>query len=296
MKKLLKKIGLALLYPHGAVILLLIPVCAVLLTFSFVKYESDSPFSIVSYMISFYTLSVICIKAPRLLRYFKMAKEKNRYLSRWSADMRLRVKLSLYLSLGMNTAYAILQFCTGLWHGSFWFHSLAIYYLMLVIIRFFLLRDVKGMEPGEDRIAELRRYRFCGIILLLMNLALISMVFFITYFGRGVTHHPITTIAMAAYTFGSMTLAIVNLVKYCRFRSPLLSAAKSINLVAASVSMLTLETAMFSAFGQDTAEETRHLMTLLTGIAVCLFVLGIAIYMLIHASKELKKIKTPSSD
>ncbi|MBQ9783002.1 MAG: hypothetical protein IJW44_00600 [Clostridia bacterium] len=291
LKKLLKH----LIYPHIAIILLLIPVCATLLTFSFLRFESDSVFSIVSYVISAYTLTVLCLKTPYLIRFFKRFKENNRYMNRWATDAHLRVKLSLYVSLAMNTAYALLQFGMGLWHHSFWFHSLAIYYLLLVIMRFFLLRDVRGAIPGENRRSELHRYRFCGILLLLMNLALISMVFFITYFGRGVTHHAITTIALAAYTFGAMTLAIVNLIKYRRYQSPLYSAAKVIQLAAASVSMLTLETAMFSAFGGETSAQTRHLMTLLTGIGVCLFVMALAIYMIIHSTKELKKTKTLES-
>ena len=157
-------------------------------------------------------------------------KEENQYVNRWSTDPQWRVKLSLYGSVLMNTAYAVFQFGLGLFHRSFWFYSLAGYYLLLVLMRFFLLRDVRGMTVGENMSSELRRYRFCGVLLLLMTQALTGMVFFITYFGRGVTHHPITTIALAAYTFTSLTMAIVNLVRYRRYHSPLLSAAKAINL------------------------------------------------------------------
>ena len=42
--------------------------------------------------------------------------------------------------------------------------------------------------------------------------------------------------------------------------------------------MLSLQTAMFASFGQDTPPETRQFMNLLTGTAVCglLAVLGVA--------------------
>ncbi|MBO5415943.1 MAG: hypothetical protein J6A83_04870 [Clostridia bacterium] len=284
-----KKISKKLLFPHIAIVILLVPISAVLLVLAFLKFGSEHPFSYVAYVVSAYTLTVVCMYIPRLIKAIKRIKEENKYVMRLSADARLRVKLSLYGSLIMNTAYAFFQFGLGLYHGSFWFHSLALYYLLLVIMRFFLLRDVRGMTQGDNIRSELKRYRFCGVILLTMTLALVSMVFFITYFNRGVEHHYITTIALAAYTFASMTMAIVNVVKYRKYNSPLFSASKAINLAAATVSMLTLETAMLAAFGGEEVEQMRGLMTLLTGVGVCLFVVAIAISMICKATRELKK-------
>ncbi len=285
-KKILKK----LLYPHIAIIILLIPISAVLLLLAFLKFGAEHYFSYVSYVVSAYTLTVICMYIPNFIKTVKRVKEGNKYVKRITTDAQLRVKLSLYGSLFMNTAYAIFQFGLGLYHGSFWFHSLAVYYLLLVIMRAFLLGGVKKRTAEENMFFEFKRYRFCGIVLLTMTLALISMVFFITYFNRGIEHHYITTIALAAYTFTSMTVAVVNVVKYRKYHSPVFSASKAISLAAASVSMLTLETAMFTAFGEETTAELRGIMTLLTGTGVCLFVVAIAVYMINKATKELKKI------
>ena len=284
-----KKIGKRILYPPLALMILLIPVSAALLLWTFLSLGEEHPISYVSYVCSAYTLTVWCMKIPSIIRWGKRVKQNNRYVQRVVSDVQFRVKWSLFGSVIMNLAYAIFQFWLGIYHGSFWFHSLALYYLFLVLMRFFLLRDIRGMKPGENMACELRRYRFCGVVLLVMTQALTGMVFFITYFGRGVTHHPITTIAMAAYTFTSLTMAIVSIVRYRRYHSPLLSASKAINLAAATVSMLMLETAMFSAFGDG--EALRGTMTLLTGIGVCLFVMAIAISMIVHGTKELKKLK-----
>lgn len=285
-KKIIKK----LLYPHIAIIIFLIPISAVLLLLSFLKFGTEHYFSYISYVVSAYTLTVICMYIPKLIKTVKRVKEENKYVKRLTDDAQLRVKLSLYGSLIMNTAYAVFQFGLGLYHGSFWFHSLALYYLLLVVMRFFLLKDVRGLTPGDNMRMELKRYRFCGIVLLTMTLALVSMVFFITYFNRGIEHHYITTIALAAYTFTSMTVAIVNVVKYRKYHSPVFSASKAISLAAAAVSMMTLETAMLTAFGGEEMEQSRGLMTLLTGIGVCLFVVAIAIYMITKSTRELRNI------
>ena len=286
----LKKIAKALLFPHTGVLICLVILSAVMLIYSFVVVGTEGIISYVTYTLSAYTLTAACCKTPDIIRLIKRIKQENRYIVRLSSDAHLRVKLSLYGSLAINTAYAVFQLGLGLFHGSVWFYSLAAYYTLLVIMRFFLLKDVRGRNAGENLRLDLKRYRFCGVILALMNVALISIVFFIAYFNRGFTHHPITTIAMAAYTFSAFTIAILNVIKYRKYQSPVYSASKVINLAAASVSMLTLETAMLSAFGDGSEEQMRGLLTTMTGAAVCVFILCMAIYMIVHANKELKKI------
>ena len=75
--------------------------------------------------------------------------------------------------------------------------------------------------------------------------------------------------------------------RYRKYQSPAMSAAKAINLAAALVSMLSLETAMLAQFGGG--ETFRQLMTASTGGSVCVIVVGMGVYMAVHASKQLKK-------
>jgi MFS family permease len=260
----------------------------VLIVYAFAFEQADSAVVYCSYALSAYALAVLCAKAPAMVRAIKRLKAENRYVSRYVADVHLRVRLSLYASLIWNTAYAVFQLGLGFYHV--WFYALAAYYILLAVMRFFLLREVRSFTPGENRVQELRRYRFCGVVLLWMNLALAVIVFYIAWQNRGFQHHPITTIAMAAYTFTSLTLAIVNVVKYRKYQSPVLSASKAISLAAACVSMLTLETAMLTAFGGQDDGEFRQIITALTGAAVCLLVLIMAVYMIVRSTREIKGV------
>ncbi len=61
------------------------------------------------------------------------------------------------------------------------------------------------------------------------------MMFIMVYQGRNYGHHEITTIAMAAYTFTSFTMAIINVIKYRKYKSPVYSATKAISLSSACV-------------------------------------------------------------
>ena len=96
---------------------------------------------------------------------------------------------------------------------------------------------------------------------------------------------------MAAYTFTTMTLAVVNVIKYRRYESPIMSAARVISLASALVSILSLETAMLTAFGEPGNDSFRQIMTAITGSAVCLLVLAMAVYMVIHSTKEINRLK-----
>ena len=55
------------------------------------------------------------------------------------------------------------------------------------------------------------------------------------------------------------------MVKYRKYRSPILSITKVIQMASALFSILFLETAMFAQFGADTSMETKRLMIMLTG-------------------------------
>ena len=52
----------------------------------------------------------------------------------------------------------------------------------------------------------------------------------------------------AMYTFYTMAMSVVNLVRYRRLGSPVLSAAKVLNFVSALMSVLCLQTAMIAQF------------------------------------------------
>ena len=209
------------------------------------------------------------------------------------SDESLKMKTSLYGTLILNAAYAALQLGMGLRHRSFWFISLSCYYFSLAVMRFSLLRHTRRHRPGELVEMELRKFRACGIVFLLMNLALSLMVFFMVYWNRTFIHHEITTIALATYTFTAFTLAIVNAVKHRKNGSPVYLASRAISLAAASVSMLTLESTMLTTFGNETISLTERRIFLGTsGGAISVFIIVMAIYMIVRGTKSLKRMKS----
>ena len=288
-----KKIGKALLFPHIAIMILLLPIATVLLVGAMVFVGTESPVAIVSYVIAAYTLTVWCFKIPYLIQFFKTFKNENKYARRWQDDTHLRVNVILYGSLIWNALYGILQLWLGFYHHTFWFYSLGAYYICLGVMRFFLARHTTKYAPGERMRSELKKYRACGIVFLVMNLAISLIIFFMVYWNRTFAHHMITAIAMAAYTFTALTTAIINVIKYRKYNSPVYSASKAISLAAALVSMLTLESTMLTTFGEGTMSAIeRKWMLGATGGVISVLIVTMAIYMIVLGTRKLKQIKT----
>ena len=262
------------------------------MAFTVLRFGSEHPVTIAAYVLAAYALTAWCFQVPYLVRAFKKFKRENKYVVKYTSDPELRVRISLYGTVLYNLAYAALLMGMAVWHRTAWFFSLSVYYVLLALMRFFLLRDIRANMVGRNIKKELVRYRFCGIVLLLMNVALAGIVMFMTRFNRGFEHNPITTIAMAAYTFTSFTMAIVNIVRYRKFKSPVLSASKAISLASASVSMMTLTSAMLNAFGENEDPLFARIMTYSVGTAVCTFVLVMAFYMIISSTSRIKKLRS----
>lgn len=287
-----KRIGKGFLFPHIAIMIILVPIATVFLVYSLMFMGTDSLIAIISYLLAFYTLLVWSLKIPHLIKFIQNFKNENAHVKRWRDDPRLRINVSLYGTLLWNTAYALLHLGMGFWHHSFWFCSLAGYYIFLAVMRFFLVRFTSKHKPGEKMREELFKYRTCGWIILGMNIMLSLMVFFMVYWNRTFRHHEITTIALAAYTFTAFTVAIINIVKYRKYNSPVYTASKAISLTAAVVSILTLEATMLTTFGDGNMSNlTRKIMLGCTGGAVSIFIIIMAIFMIAQSGKKLKELK-----
>ena len=257
-----------------------------------------------SYICSAYALVITITGFPTLVkgvrRYIDehtlMRKLRGTTLGqRFLSDVRFRTEISLFQGLFINLLYIGMKMFSGIYYRSFWFISLAIYYALLAAMRFVLLRRQKRKTNKTQMEVELHRYRFCGITLLLMNQALMGIVVYMVQKNRGFDYPGVLIYAMALYSFYSVITAIVNLVKFRKHGSPVMSAAKAVNFVAALVSILSLETAMLAQFGEDD-EAFRAIMTGATGGGVCTIVIVMAIFMIWKSTRNLKKLKMERSN
>lgn len=259
--------------------------------------EISGPLAYLSYLVSAYALMVLGLGVPGIVRSVRHWIERHPLTQkirsiplsrRYVEDVKFRAEVSLGIGFTINLLYIVTKLVSGIYYRSTWFISLAVYYTMLAVMRLLLLYRRRWPE-GKTRLElELRRYRLCGYVLLAMNLALSGIVIFMVRYDRGYEYPGTLIYVMAAYSFYAVIIATVNVVKFRRHGSPILSAAKAISLVAALVSILSLETAMLAQFGGEDDPLFRKAMTGATGGGVCVIVLGMALYMIVRASKQLR--------
>lgn len=293
-----KKVIRAILLPKAAVIVLCAVLAAILLIYTFGFYGTSGWIAYVSYAFSAYALVIVCIGLWSMKNSATVKRMKdtvlemagqNPYVSRYMADIVFKTKISLLLSLALNTGYAVLKFVTGIFYGSAWLITLAAYYTLLLTMRFLLVLHIH--RNTRDMAAEWKRCRACGVVLLFMNIILTGMVVLVLRRGEGFVYPGYLIYVMALYDFYAMTMAIVNLVKSRKQKSPVLTAAKVINVAAALIAMLSLETAMITQFGAEDGEMFRHTMIALTGGGICVIMAVMAVLMIARSTKNIRALK-----
>lgn len=285
-----------IVFPPIWLIILLVLFSAVSLPIVFANDLSETVIAYILYVISFYILTVVCILFSMVLpKRYKVIKTKiydNPIGNRYMTDASFRTHVSLYLSLGINLLYVGINLISYILFHSMWFVILAIYYATLALMRFILIRYVRGEGIGINRLEELKRTKLCAFILLTLNFALSGAVLMILYQDKGYNYPGFLIYVIALYTFYMTTHAIVDMLKFRKYNSPVMMTTKSIALSAALVSMLSLETAMFAQFGADMKPENQRLMIILTGAGVSVTVIAMSIYMIIKNTKEIRKLRS----
>ena len=159
---------------------------------------------------------------------------------------------------------------------------------MLSAARFLLLRGGMG-----SLLTGYKKRRFCGWLMAVMTVP-IAVIGAVSVYTGGATEYPGHLIfAAAAYTFYSLTMAIVNI---CRFRgagSPVYSAANALALMTALVSMFFLQGAMFLAFGDGSSMEWD--MNLIFAAVLAAMAVGGSVYLVADSGIRIRALKDPDT-
>lgn len=291
-----KTLCLKILFPPWWVITILTVISTISLVAVFVNGWDLSPIAYVTYVISFYTLTVMCIVCWKVIPgYYRVLNERldeNIYVDKYMTDVAFKTHIGLYTSLIINLIYALVNAISGIIYDTYWFGIFAIYYGIIAVMRFLLVRYVNENPIGHNYLGELKRARLCAGILLTVNFALSAAVLMMVYFDRGFSYQGFLIYVIALYTFYITTAAIIDMFKYRKYKSPVMSITKVIKMTSALFSMLFLETAMFAQFGADTSPEEKRIMIMATGAGISVAVVVMAIYMIVQTSKEIKLSKS----
>lgn len=290
-----KKIGMRLLYPHPVIVLLLAVVSFVGLLYVFICSQENTPIAYVLYLMSAYALVIVVVLIPPLVKKCRSNVYKNAYAVRYLDDRELRTRISLYTGTVINLAYAAFKLFVGIFYKSFWFGTVAVYYMVLCVIRYLLIYNDNQTRYMDDRHDSLWRqwksYCTCGFLLFILNIAMTGMVAQIIWQNKSYNYPGYVIYVSAGYTFYRFIMAVVRNIKMKKSDNPVFSAAKTVDLIIALMSVFVLQTAMLTSFGGSTSEETKRFMNSITGGTVCFLVVCMAVFMIIYSVVTLLKMK-----
>lgn len=288
------KIGKKLLFPPVWLVFLLSLCSGIALVAIFVKGWETEIVAYPVYVFSFYALCILTAFLVRVLPNRIKQIEKKVYDDplghRYVTDRAFRTRISLFISFAANIFYVALHLFSWYRNRSWWFVVLAVYYVIMAVMRFMLMHYVHNRKIESNTIGEWKRSRICAYTLLLVNLSLSAAVLMILYQSKGFDYPGIMIYVMALYTFYSTIHAIIDIIRFRDFESPIMTTAKIVSLSAALVSMLNLETAMFAQFGGKMPAENQKLMIILTGAGVSVIVVTLSVMLIVRATKEIRRV------
>ena len=209
------------------------------------------------------------------------------FLIKIKSNIDFRIKLFLFLSFVFNFAYAIFLLVVSQVYSSKWFFVMSVYYALLSTARIFIFSQI---DPEKHLRKKILTMRACGFFLFLVNLAVSVMMFLLSYTVSHVKYHEITVITLAMYTFSALTLAIVSSVKQFKKNAHVYFCVKTVSLISASVSMVTLTNTMLTTFGEDNTLLRSIILPILSAV-VSIFIATYAILMIKKANGELKVLE-----
>lgn len=228
-------------------------------------------------------------------KMFRKVVDKSKLAERLYKDYRYRALFSTVFAFLLNLLYAAGNGIYAKRTHSAWLGTLSAYYLFLCMIRFLVIRQEfcfakEHIEGKRKRAAEWNVFRNAGILLSFITLVLGGAVVLLLHEEGGKVYSGYLIFAVAAYTFYKITISVKNMIKVRRMKSPLLLTIHNIGYADALVSILFLQTAMFTAFS-DGKKINKQLMNEMTGGAVCAMILLIGIFMVRKAAKERKNLE-----
>lgn len=209
-------------------------------------------------------------------------------------DYHVRTIVFSCCSFGFGLLYAVYNGIIAIISHSPWLGAMACYYLFLDILRGVILlrkyRRVKKVEnkvDEDDFIYEIKEYRNCGIVFLFVIICLSAITTQIVSSQKSFAYAEMMIYITAGYTFWKIGMAIYNTFKAEKHREYITRILRSINLVSALGSFLTLQAVALYTYSTTL---NIKLANMITGSTVCVLIFFIGIYLIVNGTEELKKL------
>ena len=164
------------LYPPKWVLLLAPSAVFAVLIYIFLTGQNNSTLAYPIYVLSAYCLTILVLPLPKQIRAAKVRImqriNSTAFGNKYVNDLSFHGNISLYQGMTANFLYVVFRIAVGIRYASVWFITMAVYYLVLAVLRLSLILNYRH----KAEIDELRCYRRTAWLLFLLNLPMGGMI------------------------------------------------------------------------------------------------------------------------
>ncbi|MBE7068256.1 MAG: hypothetical protein E7381_03035 [Clostridiales bacterium] len=272
-------------------------------TLLFVDY-TGTPLAILAYTLFAlsaiflaYTTYTVVLFFPQWKNAVAQKLRTNKYTRELMENYGFRTVFFAVCSFIFNILYGLFYGVLGILERSIWFGALAGYYVILSFIKGGILLHHKRKRNRANEsllFAQTKTYRTCGVLLIVINLALSGAIAQMIFKGETFQYEGLLIYASSAYAFFKITMAIYNLFRAKKEDDLTIQAIRNVNLTNATVSLLALQTALLSTFAEEGVNAS--LFNTITGILVSALTYAIGIYMTVHGTKRIKRLRLENTN
>ncbi len=207
---------------------------------------------------------------------------------RYVKDPDFGARMRLYLSTLAHASVAVFKLIAGIWFNSVWFIVVGIYYGFLVLLRLALVvwdRKTAGLDEDAADRARWISYRRTGWMMFLLILGLSGITVVTVRFNQGDTYPGFLILAVAAYSFYRIGIAIGRIVSRNQSSDPVFRAARAIDFCFAVMAMFSLQTSMIATFHTGPGADLANMAG---GTTAALVNVVISAVMIWRSSRHLK--------
>ena len=187
-----------------------------------------------------------------------------------------------------NFFIGIVKFVLSLTIPSMWFFVNAIFSLTLALCRFLTIKRyaiVRKMQNQDAIIEEgYRNYIQNGIMLIFLGIAYFFVSVYMYYKETNTNMHEYLSYLVALIAFYSVGSAIHGMIKYKRNEEPIIKGIKITKLASALTTIVLTQVVLLDIFGENYDSRLNGY----TGMVVSLIIMGLGLYMIIGAKKDIK--------
>lgn len=223
------------------------------------------------------------------MKILKSFINRNKYIKLYFTNKQFKAEVGLYFGTAFNLFYAVFYLSANVVYGAIGSGITGIYYAVLFIIRYFLIRNSKNVKEIKKLYVrnhyEWVIYKNCGIFLLILNLAIGGMLWYRIFTVRKYKYPLIFFIVSSCYTLYRFAVTVYKISKKYTHSTIILSAAKRIDFCIVAMSVFEVQINLLSVL--NVQKITTMIINSLSTFVVFASVIFIAIKMITKAKSAL---------